>query len=125
MLELRVLDETGTRLADIVFATIQDRRSRTILSIRDQNTYDSDLRRKRLMTLIQIYLIHRYRVFSVHYVSPTEDNLPQTSGMKELGIYDDVNTEVGHIIVAAVNFERMKALLNPDREELTRLIRKR
>ena len=124
LLELRVLDETGTRLADIVFATIQDRRNRTILSIRDQNTYDPDLRRKRLMTLIQIYLIHRYRVFSVHYVSPTEDNLPQTSGMKELGIYDDVNTEVGHIIVAAVNSERMKALLNPDREELTRLIRK-
>ena len=125
LLELKVLDETGTRLADVVFATIQDRRDRTILSVRDQNTYDPDLRRKRLMTLTQLYLIHRYRVFSVHYVSPTEDNLPQTSAMKELDIYDNVSTEVGHIIVASVNSERVKSLLNPDREELTRLIEKR
>jgi isocitrate lyase len=125
LLALKVLDETGTILADVVFATIQDRRNRTILSIRDENVHDLALRRKRLMTLIQLYLIHRYTVFSVHYVSPTEDNAPQTRRMLELGIYDEVSTEVGHIIVCGVNQQRVKELMNPDREALDRLIEKK
>ena len=46
VLELAVTDADGERLANIIFATIQDRRGRTILSIRDQNTFDPALRRK-------------------------------------------------------------------------------
>jgi isocitrate lyase len=69
-----------------------------------------------------VFLMHRYKVFSVHYVSPTEDNLRQTERMRELGLYDEVNTEVGHIIVAGVNAQRIKELLNPDRVELKKLI---
>ena len=42
--------------------TIQDRRGRSILSVRDQNTFDEALRKKRLMTLIHLFLIHRYKV---------------------------------------------------------------
>jgi len=124
LLELKVLADGGDKVADIIFATIQDRRNRTILSVRDENTFDPRLRRKRLMTLVQIYLIHRYKVFSVHYVSPTEDNLPQTRRMMELGIYHEVNTEIGHIIVAGVDGERIKELLNPDRVALRALIAK-
>ena len=45
--------------------------------------------------------------------------------MKEIGIFDDVRSEVGHIIVASVNAERVAALLNPDRVELEKLIAKR
>jgi isocitrate lyase len=60
----------------------------------------------------------------VHYVSPTDDNQKQTAGMKALGIYDDVRTEVGQIIVAAVNTDRIRELLDPDRAELGKLIRK-
>jgi isocitrate lyase len=41
--------------------TIQDRRGRNIISIRDQNTFDLGLRKKRLMTLAQLFLIHRYK----------------------------------------------------------------
>ena len=52
LLALSVLDESRTKVAGVVFATIQDRRGRTILSIRDQNTFDSSLRKKRLMTLL-------------------------------------------------------------------------
>jgi len=33
-----------------------------------------------------------------------------------------VNSEVGHIIVAAVDAERVAALLNPDRAELPKLM---
>jgi isocitrate lyase len=122
LLELRVVDEGDRKIADVIFATIQDRRGRTILSVRDQNTFDESLRRKRLMTLIQVFLIHRYKAFSVHYVSPTEDNVPQTAKMKEWGIYDEVTHEVGHIIVAGVNSEKLKDLLNPDQKALKALI---
>jgi isocitrate lyase len=55
-------------------------------------------------------------------VSPNEDNERQAAGMKALGIFDDVNSEVGHIMVAAVNAERVAALLKTDRVELKELI---
>ena len=58
----------------------------------------------------------------MHYVSPNEDNERQAAGMKALGIFDEVNSEVGHIIVAAVNADRVAALLNTDRVELEKLI---
>ncbi|MGH7792986.1 MAG: hypothetical protein ACREOB_11795, partial [Thermodesulfobacteriota bacterium] len=45
-------------------------------------------------------------------------------GMKALNIYSEVNTEIGDIIVAGVNAEHVKELLNPDQVELTKLITK-
>ena len=76
------------------------------------------------MTLVHLFLIQRYKAMSVHYVSPTDDNLRQTEGMKALGIYDDVHTEIGQIIVAGVDGDRVKELVAPDSEELGRLIAK-
>jgi hypothetical protein len=55
------------------------------------------------MTLMHLYLVHRYKVDSVHYVSPTDDNHHQTANMKDLGIFSEVNTEVGEVIVADVD----------------------
>ena len=66
---------------------IQDRRGRNILSIRDQNTFDVSLRRKRLMTLAQLFLLYRYKIDSVHYLTPTEDNHHQTDRMKARGVF--------------------------------------
>ena len=77
----------GDKLANVIFAPIQDRRGRKILSVRDQNTFDRALRQKRLMTLIHLFLIHRYRAASVHYVAPTDDNQYQTQKMKAHGIF--------------------------------------
>ena len=122
LLELNVLNDSKTKVANVIFATIQDRKDKTIISIRNQNTFLKEFRKKRLMTLIHLFLIHRYKAASVHYVSPTNDNQKQTEGMKKLGIYSDVNTEIGDIIVAGVNTERIKVLLNPDQLELKKLI---
>ena len=108
----------------MVFAPIRDRRERMILSVRDQNTFDLDLRRRRLMALIHVFLIHRYGAVWVHYVSPTGDNQHQTRRMIDLGIFESANTEVGEIIVAAVNRERLRELAEPDHESLTALIEK-
>jgi isocitrate lyase len=124
LLELSVLNEpSGEKLANVVFAYIQDRRGRGILSIRDQNTL-APARKKRLMTVVQLFLIHRYNAGSVHYVTPTEDNEFQTQRMKSVGIFSDVHTEIGQIIVAQVNKERVAELLQPDRVLLLEMIRK-
>ena len=124
LLELSVLNEpSGEKLANVVFAYIQDRRGRNILSIRDQNTL-APVRKKRLMTIAQLFLIHRYNASSVHYVTPTEDNEFQTQRMKSVGIFSDVHTEIGQIIVAQVSKERVAELLQPDRVLLLEIIRK-
>ncbi len=124
LLELSVLNEpTGEKLANVVFAYIQDRHGRGILSIRDQNTL-VPVRKKRLMTITQLFMIHRYNASSVHYVTPTEDNELQTQRMKSVGIFSEVHTEIGQIIVAQVNKERVAELLQPDRVLLLEMIRK-
>lgn len=121
VLELAITAD-GTKVANVIFEPIQDRQGRSILSIRDQNTFDAGLQKKRLMTLAQLFLIHRYKIDSLHYLTPTDDNKRQTEGMKRHAIFDAVNDEVGQIIVADVNKERVKALLAPDRAALTALI---
>ncbi|HLM79868.1 MAG TPA: isocitrate lyase ICL2 [Terriglobales bacterium] len=124
LLELCLLDEPGgEKLANVIFANIQDRRGRSILSVRDQNTV-APLRKKRLMTLSQLFLIHRYNASSVHYVTPTEDNQFQTQKMKSLGIFSNVSTEIGQIIVANVSQERVAELLRPDRVLLLEMMSK-
>ena len=125
VLELNILNGGGKKVADVIFEILQDRKGEKILTVRDENNFDTALRQKRLATLLHLFLIHRYRTDFVHYVSPTEDNLMQTKGMMRLGIYESVNTEVGHIIVTRVNVDYVKELLNPDRRELKKLIAKK
>jgi isocitrate lyase len=122
LLELTIVDNNGTKASNVIFAVLQDRRFRNILSIRDQNTFSMEARQKRLMTLNTLFLIHRYKAVSIHYVSPTEDNQHMAAGIRELGIYENIQTEIGQIIVAQVNVERVRALVKPDSEELRRLI---
>jgi isocitrate lyase len=122
LLELSILATNGEKAANVVFEPIHDRHGRSILSIRDQNTFETDFRRKRLMTLNQLFLIHRYKIDSVHYLTPTQDNHRQTEAMKQRGLFSAVTEEVGEIIVADVNKERIKELLDPDRVALTELV---
>jgi isocitrate lyase len=123
VLEIRVVDDTDATLANVIFASIEDRRGRSIISVRDQNTA-APIRRRRLMTLVQLFLMHRYRARSVHYVTPTADNEAQTQRMRELGLFTDVRTEVGHIIVAEVDRERVDELAADAGGALGRLIAK-
>ncbi|MFP6584648.1 MAG: isocitrate lyase/phosphoenolpyruvate mutase family protein [Candidatus Hydrogenedentota bacterium] len=124
LLALTVKDANGEKVADVIFDTIQDRRNRCILSVRDQNTFDTTYRKKRLMTLIHLFLVHRYKAEAVHYLTPTEDNEFQTKGMMALGIYSEVSSEVGDIIVTVVDGERVSSILDPDGDKLQKLIAK-
>jgi isocitrate lyase len=124
LLELGIYNKSEEKLANVIFAPIHDRRGRSILSVRDQNTFAESLRKKRLMTLVHLFLVHRFKADSVHYVTPTEDNQYQVAKMRSHGIFREVNTEVGQIIVADVNHQRISELLAPDQEALRKLIRK-
>ena len=48
----------------------------------EPNAFDIALRKKRLMTLNHLFLVHRYKIWSVHYVSPTDDNRYQAQKME-------------------------------------------
>src|SRR6476660_960033 len=128
LLELGIYGERGNgeqeKLANVIVDPIKDRYGRSILTVRDQNTFAEKLRQKRLMTLVHLWLVHRFKAEAVYYVTPTEDNIYQTEKMKSHGIFSDVHQEVGEIIVADVNQPRIEELLAPDRAALGRLIRK-
>ena len=124
VLDLGIYGDGEDPLANAVVDPIKDRHGRNILTVRDQNTFAEKLRQKRLMDIIHLWLIHRFKPEIVYYVTPTEDNIYQTEKMKSHGIFSNVYQEVGEIIVAAVNQERIDELLAPDREALKRLIAK-
>jgi isocitrate lyase len=127
VLELRILSHRtvlGEKVLSVVFTNVQDRRGRHILTVRDQNTFDVSMRQKRLMTLAHLFLIHRYKVDAIHYLTPSEDNERQTEHMKKQGLFSSVNTEVGEIIVADVEEQQVKQLLAGDRVALKALIAK-
>ena len=110
-------------IASVVFAPIQDRRGKSILSVRDQ-TVKPDYRKRRLMTLAQLFLVHRYSADSIHYVTPTDDNQAQTQGMKRMGLFSEAITEIGDIIVASVDKEAVAELVKPESQRLKTLIHK-
>ena len=123
-IELRIIGPSKDVEARVVFRPLKDRLNKSYLSVIDQNTFDPALRKKRLMTLVHLFLIHRYRAQRIHYVNPTEDNLYQTNKMKYHGLFSDVGEDLGHIVVATVNQKRIEELLNEDKVALTKLIDK-
>ncbi len=121
LLELALRDAKGDQVLNVVFNNLQDRSGRQILSVRDQNT-DPSLRRKRLMTLAQLFLIHRYKVASVHYLTPSDDNQRQVLALEKLGLFKSVESGSGLIILAEVNVERVSALVAKDGNALKALV---
>ncbi|MEZ4750938.1 MAG: isocitrate lyase/phosphoenolpyruvate mutase family protein [Bdellovibrionota bacterium] len=124
LLEMVVFGEGETRIADITFTNIQDRRGNSILSVRDQNNYIPEYRQRRLISLMHLFLVHRYRVKKVHFLSPTEDNDMQIEGMRALGFYSSVNKEVGDVMVAEVNQGFIESVLAENQVELKNVIQK-
>ena len=124
LLELSVHRNGAGKLANIVFATIHDRDGRSIISVRDQNTLDEDLRRKRLSVLLHLFLAHRYKADSFHYLTPTDDNHRQCESMQRMGIFTSVNDEIGEIIVADLDRAVVSDLVAADGEAREKLVTK-
>ncbi len=124
LLELDVISEDKMKIACIVFTTIQDRRGRMFISMRDQQTFKEEYQRKRLMMLMHLFLIHRYEAQAIHYVSPNENNTMEVQRLKEIGLFSKAQTEIGQIIVAQVNHEYVKHFIENQDVALDRLIHK-
>jgi isocitrate lyase len=124
ILELQVNDNKGVTVADVIFAQLHDRRNRSILSVRDQNVYDESLRRKRLMTLLHLFVLHRYKVESIHYLTPTDDNRRMAENLLQLSIFESIGEEVGEIIVAEVDRNTVGGLVGDNDDALNQLITK-
>ena len=92
------------------------------LFIRNQIIHDTNLRRKRLMTLLHLFLIHRYKADVIQYMTPTDDNRRQTTGMQQIGIFEDAIEEIGDIIVAHINKNVAADLINPQKLGISRLL---
>jgi isocitrate lyase len=122
LLELSILGPDDDKMANIVFSTLQDRRGSVILSVRDQNTFDTSLRRKRLMTLLHLFLIHRYKASQIHYLRPTEDNHGAAASMTKRGLFSNTSDEVGDIIVADIDTAFIASLVKPGSPERKDLI---
>jgi isocitrate lyase len=114
ILELAIFNPGGDKLANIVFSEMEDRSGRTFLSVRDQNTFDIKLRRKRLMTLMHLFLIHRYKAEAIHYLTPTDDNRAAAEALTRRGLFSSNYDEVGDIIVADINALQVAELVKPD-----------
>jgi isocitrate lyase len=122
ILKLEVFDSSNTNLAEVVFTEMCDRADKVFLFIRNQIIYDTDLRRKRLMTLLQLFLIHRYKADIIQYMTPTEDNRQQTNGMKRHELFEDVIEEIGDIIVAHIHKKNVAEILRHDGQGINQII---
>jgi isocitrate lyase len=124
ILELDVLDSSEAKIAEVVFTVLRDREDKVFLFIRNQIVHDTNLRRKRFMTLLQLFLIHRYKADIMQYMTPSDDNRHQTNGMKRIGIFKDATEEIGDIIVAYVDKDVIAQLVNPQKKGIDRLLAK-
>jgi len=113
ILELSVSNPGGEKVANIVFSVMEDRRGRVFLAVRDQNTFELNLRRKRLMTLMHLFLIHRYKAGSIQYLTPTEDNKGAAESLTRRGLFSASHDEVGDIIVADIDTPQIAELVKP------------
>lgn len=111
------------KVANMVFTSVTDRNKRQILSIRDQNMFRGDLRQKRLMTLMHLFIINRYQCDTVHYLTPTEDNAKQCEAMLKMELYAAFTDEIGQIIVADIATDEVRAYVNIE-GRISRLIHK-
>ncbi len=122
ILKLAVVDRAETKIAEVVFTVMCDREDKVFLFIRNQILHDTGLRRKRFMTLLHIFLIHRYKADIIQYMTPTDDNRQQINGMKRHELFEDVIEEIGDIIVAHVNKNIIAEMARHDGQGIIRLI---
>ncbi len=124
ILELNVFDSSDKKAAEVVFNVMRDREDKVFLFIRNQILHDTYLRRKRFMTLVQLFLVHRYKADIIEYMTPNDDNRHQTNGMLRLGIFEDVIEEIGDIIVAHISKDVIAELVAQKEEGVNRLLAK-
>ena len=118
-----VVKSGNETLANMVFNQVTDRNGTRILRVQDQNTFANSLRRKRLMTLLHLFVTNRFASDLVHYLTPSVDNEKQVSAMQEMGIYSTVSGSIDQIIVATTIAEEVQTYVS-DETKIIQLLNK-
>lgn len=124
ILELEINDSEKNRVADVIFKVMRDREDKVFLFVRNQIIHDVNLRRKRFMTFVLLFLIHRFQADIIEFMTPNDDNRQQTKGMQRLGLFEDVIEEIGDIIVAHINKKMVTSLTSHEGSGITSLLTK-
>jgi isocitrate lyase len=111
---LNVFDEARDKIAEIIFRVDRDRAGKKFLAVKDQNTVKR-LRSRRLMTLMHLFLLHRYKTDLVHYVSPTEDNRISVQHMIGYGVFREARTDDPNVIAFEVDSSFVHRIFLSDR----------
>ena len=117
---LNVFDEARDKIAEIIYRVDKDRAGRKFLAVKDQNTVKK-YRAHRLMTLMHFFLLHRYKIDLVHYVTPTDDNRLSVSRMIQNGVFREARTDDPNIIAIGVDTARAQKIFAND-DSLKRFI---
>ena len=118
-----VVKSGNEKLANLIFNTATDRNRTRILRIQDQNTFAKSLRRKRLMTLMHLFVANRFGSDLVHYLTPSVDNEKQTNAMLKMGLYAELSGGIDQIIVATVSTEEVQSFVTEE-SKITQLLNK-
>jgi isocitrate lyase len=94
LLELTVRASGAAPAARIVFTAVHGGRSRPILVVAEEDMVD-EFRSTPLMTLAQLFLIHRFKAGSFCYLEPRESVVAQAAMLQELGLCSPWHGEVG------------------------------
>ncbi|MEK7387176.1 MAG: isocitrate lyase, partial [candidate division NC10 bacterium] len=111
---LNVFDASSDKIAEMTFRVDKDRERRKFLAVKDQNTVKR-FRSRRLMTLMHLFLLHRYKTDLVHYVSPTDDNRISVQHMIGYGVFKEARTDDPNVIAIEVNISRVQRIFARDR----------
>ena len=77
------------------------------------------------MTLMHLFLIHRYKAGAVHYLTPTEDNqLPDREDEDARHLHATSTTRSARSSSPTSTGAGRRALVQPNGEQLAELIRK-
>lgn len=119
---LNVFDEARDKIAEIIYRVDRDREGRKFLAVKDQNTVKR-FRNRRLMSLLHFFLLHRYKIDLVHYVTPSSDNRLSVQRMIHNGVFRSARTDDPNIIAIGVDTARAQKIFAND-ESIKRFIAK-
>ena len=109
-IELRVVGPDGLTIAEVAATEIRDRDGRRVLCLTQQATAPG-ARRRGLMALVELYLLHRTGAELVHHLAPTEASVAYSDGLARRGLYAAIEASTSELIAARVDRLRVDDLV--------------
>ena len=109
-LELEVLDGDVRILASVSASQLADREGRRVLVIRDMSTAEA-VRRLGLMSLVELYLLHRTGAERVQQLSPSPSSEAYARAQATREVYRTIDVAGAGLLAATVDGRRIRDLV--------------